>query len=82
MASNHMGSEQMGSEHMGSDHTALDHMVRAASASGLNMVAVVAGAAGIVAGVLVLALVRARRDQPAEDSRDLGREHMPVAETV
>ncbi|GGU12050.1 hypothetical protein [Streptomyces violascens] len=72
----------MVSEHMGSDHTALDHMVRVAFASGLNLVAVVAETAGIVAGVLVLALVRARREPPAEDSRDLGREHMPVAETV
>lgn len=73
------------SDHMVSDPMAFDHMVRAAFASGLNMVAVVAGAAGLVAGLLVLALVRGRREQRPEDTRDgedLGRKHMPVPETV
>lgn len=82
MASDHMASSHTAPDHMVSQHMVSEHMVRIAFASGLNMVAVVAGAAGLVAGVLVLTLVRGRRERPSQDSGDLGREHMSVAETV
>ncbi|MFI6474196.1 MFS transporter [Streptomyces sp. NPDC050516] len=82
MASDHMTSSHTAPDHMVSQHMVSEHMVRTAFASGLNMVAVVAGATGLVAGVLVLTLVRGRRERPSQDSGDLGREHMSVAETV
>ncbi|TGA98043.1 MFS transporter [Streptomyces sp. MZ04] len=44
--------------------TLSEHTVRAAFASGLNAAAVVAGAVGLVAGVLVLVMVRSARKAP------------------
>ncbi|MEU4995821.1 MFS transporter [Streptomyces sp. NPDC021622] len=53
--------------------TLSEHTVRAAFASGLNAAAVVAGAVGLVAGVLVLVMVRSARKAPEDE--------IPVAET-